>query len=76
MFRPLSEQDMRKIVEIQFKLIQRRLEENGIKLEATGEVLDHLAALGFDPQFVARPLKRVLQREVLNKLSSVLSRSE
>ncbi len=69
MFRPLSEQDMRKIVEIQFKLIQRRLEENGIKLEATDEVLDHLAALGFDPQFGARPLKRVLQREVLNKLS-------
>ncbi len=69
MFRPLSRKDMRKIVDIQFKVIQHRLEENGIKLEATGEVLGHLAELGFDPQFGARPLKRVLQREVLNTLS-------
>ncbi len=49
MFRPLSRKDMRKIVDIQFKVIQHRLEENGIKLEATGEVLGHLAELGFDP---------------------------
>lgn len=69
MFRPLSKQDMRKIVDIQFKLIQHRLAENGIKLEATDGVMNHLAELGFDPQFGARPLKRVLQREVLNKLS-------
>lgn len=69
MFRPLSKQDMRKIVDIQFKLIQHRLAENGIKLEATDGVMSHLAELGFDPQFGARPLKRVLQREVLNKLS-------
>lgn len=69
MFRPLSRKDMRKIVDIQFRLIQQRLEENGIKLEATNDVLNQLAELGFDPQFGARPLKRVLQREVLNKLS-------
>ncbi|MEM9672936.1 MAG: ATP-dependent chaperone ClpB [Bacteroidota bacterium] len=69
MFRPLSQKDMRKIVEIQFNLIKRRLEENGIKIEATSDVLDHLANIGFDPQFGARPLKRVLQREVLNQLS-------
>lgn len=69
MFRPLSQADIRKIVDIQFKLIQDRLEENGIKLEATDEVLNYLGKLGFDPQFGARPLKRVLQREVLNELS-------
>jgi len=69
MFRPLSKKDMRKIVDIQFKLVQDRLEENGIKLEATQEVLQYLGNLGYDPQFGARPLKRVLQREVLNKLS-------
>ncbi len=69
MFRPLSKADMRKIVDIQFRLVQERLEENGIKLEATDEVLQHLGELGFDPQFGARPLKRVLQREVLNTLS-------
>ncbi|MFP4089733.1 MAG: ATP-dependent chaperone ClpB [Cyclobacteriaceae bacterium] len=69
MFRPLSRADMRKIVDIQFRLVQERLEENGIKLEATDEVLHYLGELGFDPQFGARPLKRVLQREVLNTLS-------
>jgi ATP-dependent Clp protease ATP-binding subunit ClpB len=69
MFRPLSKEDIRKIVDIQFKLIQGRLEENGIKIEAADDVLDYLGRLGFDPQFGARPLKRVLQREVLNELS-------
>lgn len=69
MFRPLSKADLKKIVGIQFKLIQKRLEENGIKIEADNKVLDHLGKLGFDPQFGARPLKRVLQRELLNELS-------
>jgi ATP-dependent Clp protease ATP-binding subunit ClpB len=69
MFRPLSRNDLRKIVDIQFRQIQKRLAENGIKLEASSKALDYLAKIGFDPQFGARPLKRVLQREVLNKLS-------
>ena len=53
----------------QFRQIQQRLEEAGIRLEATDEVLDFLGEQGFDPQFGARPLKRVLQRLVLNELS-------
>ncbi|WP_420576555.1 ATP-dependent chaperone ClpB [Ekhidna sp.] len=69
MFRPLSKDDLQKIVGIQFKLIQKRLEENGIKIEADDKVLKHLGKIGFDPQFGARPLKRVLQREILNELS-------
>jgi ATPases with chaperone activity, ATP-binding subunit len=69
MFRPLSKSDIRKIVDIQFKLIQKRLEESGIKLDISEAALDRLAKLGFDPQFGARPLKRVLQRELLNELS-------
>jgi ATP-dependent Clp protease ATP-binding subunit ClpB len=69
MFRPLSRTDVRKIVDIQFKLIQKRLDENGIKIEATDDVLDYLGRIGFDPQFGARPLKRVMQREILNELS-------
>ncbi len=69
MFRPLSKDDLQKIVGIQFKLIQQRLEENGIKIEADEKVLKHLGQIGFDPQFGARPLKRVLQREILNELS-------
>ncbi|KUG09338.1 ATP-dependent chaperone ClpB [Solirubrum puertoriconensis] len=69
MFQPLKRREIRKIVDIQFKQIQHRLEEAGIRLEATDEVLDYLGEQGFDPQFGARPLKRVLQRQILNELS-------
>lgn len=69
MFKPLSKADMAKIATIQFGLIQARLMESGIRLEADDKVLKHLAELGYDPQFGARPLKRVLQRELLNALS-------
>jgi ATP-dependent Clp protease ATP-binding subunit ClpB len=69
MFRPLSQKELRKIVTIQFKQIQDRLEENGIHLEASNDVLDFLGREGYDPTFGARPLKRVLQRMVLNELS-------
>ncbi|MBC6606872.1 ATP-dependent chaperone ClpB [Hymenobacter sp. BT188] len=69
MFQPLKRKEIRRIVDIQFKQIQHRLEEAGIRLAATDEVLDFLGEQGFDPQFGARPLKRVLQRLVLNELS-------
>ncbi|HET9505211.1 MAG TPA: ATP-dependent chaperone ClpB [Hymenobacter sp.] len=69
MFQPLKRKEIRKIVDIQFKQIQQRLHEAGISLEATDEVLDYLGEQGFDPQFGARPLKRVLQRVILNELS-------
>ncbi|MDO7853587.1 ATP-dependent chaperone ClpB [Hymenobacter convexus] len=69
MFQPLKRKEIRRIVDIQFKQIQQRLAEAGIQLEATNEVLDYLGEQGFDPQFGARPLKRVLQRVILNELS-------
>ncbi|TDN39928.1 ATP-dependent chaperone ClpB [Hymenobacter sp. UV11] len=69
MFQPLKRKEIRKIVDIQFKQIQQRLHEAGISLEATNEVLDYLGEQGFDPQFGARPLKRVIQRVILNELS-------
>jgi ATP-dependent Clp protease ATP-binding subunit ClpB len=69
MFQPLSKKDIRKIVDIQIQLVQKRLEENGIKLEITSKAGERLAHLGFDPHFGARPLKRVMQREILNELS-------
>lgn len=69
MFMPLTREDIRQIVEIQFGLIRKQLQENGIEIEASTEVLDYLGKRGFDPQFGARPLKRVIQREVLNGLS-------
>lgn len=69
MFMPLNKEDLRKIVEIQFELIQKRLAENGITLQPSSKLLDKIAEMGYDPQYGARPLKRVLQREVLNNLS-------
>ncbi len=72
MFEPLSQRQVRRIAELQFKQIQGRLLENGIQLEATDEVLDHLAQAGYDPQYGARPLKRVIQRQVLNELSKAI----
>ena len=69
MFRPLSRNDIRKIVTIQVDLIRQRLAESGVQLEVTEQALERLAKLGFDPQYGARPLKRVLQRELLNELS-------
>ncbi len=69
MFQPLTRKEIRKVVDIQFRQIQKRLNESGIYLEANDEVLDRLGEKGFDPQFGARPLKRVMQRLILNELS-------
>lgn len=69
LFEPLSKKHIRQIVEIQFKGIQKLLDEQGITLEASDEVLDKLGEEGYDPAFGARPLKRVIQRRVLNELS-------
>src|SRR3954465_1201113 len=63
MFTPLSREDVRQIVNIQFKDIQNKLTEQNIQFSATEEALDWLAQLGYDPQFGARPLKRVLQKK-------------
>ena len=74
MFEPLTKANIRKIVDIQFRDIKRRLAETGIQLDATDEALTKIGEEGFDPTFGARPLKRVLQRRVLNALSkSILS---
>jgi ATP-dependent Clp protease ATP-binding subunit ClpB len=69
MFRPLGKNDIRKVVGIQFELIRKRLLDNGVKLDISENALDRLAKLGYDPQYGARPLKRVMQKELLNELS-------
>ena len=69
MFRPLTQADIRKIVDIQVDLIEKRLLEAGVRIEVSDPARARLAKLGFDPQFGARPLKRVIQRELLNELS-------
>jgi ATP-dependent Clp protease ATP-binding subunit ClpB len=69
MFTPLTRANIRGIVDIQFNILQEMLHKQGISIKATDEALDWLAEIGYDPQFGARPLKRAMQREVLNKLS-------
>ena len=69
MFEPLNKGIIRKIVDIQWREIQHRLSESGIEIEATKEVLDYLGEMGFDANFGARPLKRTMQRLILNELS-------
>lgn len=74
LFEPLTDVHARKILSIQFKEIQKRLSEQHITIEATEEALNKLAKEGFDPLYGGRPMKRVLQRVVLNELSkSILS---
>ncbi|QQU05212.1 ATP-dependent chaperone ClpB [Myroides odoratus] len=69
MFTPLTQDNILQIVDIQLQGVMKMLSEQNIHLEATKEAKEFLARKGFDPQFGARPVKRVVQREVLNKLS-------
>lgn len=72
MFEPLSREDVTNIVKIQFENIRKQLEEQGLKISASDEAIDWLAQLGYDPHFGARPVKRVIQKQILNELSKQL----
>ena len=69
MFKPLMRSEIRGIVSIQLGLLQGHLDELGVHMRFTEHLVDWLAAEGFDPQFGARPLKRVIQKEIVNTLS-------
>jgi ATP-dependent Clp protease ATP-binding subunit ClpB len=69
MFQPLKKKELKKIIEIQLRSIQKMVRENNIELEFTPYTLEYLVENGFDPQFGARPLKRLIQREIVNQLS-------
>lgn len=69
MFEPLKREDVADIVRIQFMHIADRLKEQNIEISASEEAIEWLAELGYDPQFGARPVKRVIQKLVLNELS-------
>ena len=69
MFAPLTEADIRQIVRLQLNSIIKLVARENIVLEATNEAIDYLTERGYDPQFGARPVKRVLQKEVMNALS-------
>ena len=69
MFTPLDKKEILRIVELQVKSVKKMLAANGIKLDVTKDALDLLAEDGYDPEFGARPVKRTIQRMVLNQLS-------
>ena len=69
MFTPLSEQEISQIVELQIGSVKKALASNGIELSATPAAIAYLGRVGYDPEFGARPVKRVIQRLVLNELS-------
>jgi len=72
MFTPLSREDIKKIVILQLDLLKKMLGKQHITIDATDEAITHLANRGYDPQYGARPIKRVIQKEVLNNLSKEL----
>jgi ATP-dependent Clp protease ATP-binding subunit ClpB len=69
MFQPLLKKEIRSIVNIQLNGLKQLLAPTGIQLVFTDYALDYLAEQGFDPQFGARPLKRLIQKEIVNQLS-------
>ena len=72
MFQSLTREEVRRIVELQLKNIQKMLEKSSIKLTITKKAVDFIATIGFDPQFGARPIKRVIQKNLLNELSKMI----
>ncbi|MCB0738208.1 MAG: ATP-dependent chaperone ClpB [Bacteroidetes bacterium] len=72
MFKPLLKVDIKGIVQIQLGLLNQHLATANLEIEATNRALDTLANMGFDPEFGARPLKRVIQKNILNELSKQL----
>jgi ATP-dependent Clp protease ATP-binding subunit ClpB len=69
MFEPLSRKNVREIVKLQLNALMAKLAERDMQLTPSEELVDHIARLGYDPQFGARPIKRMIQKELLNELS-------
>ena len=71
-FQPLKQEEIRQVVQLQLGHIQRMLDQQGVTLRVTPEAVDFLARVGYDPEFGARPVKRAIQRYLLNDLSKAL----
>ncbi|MFA4850057.1 MAG: ATP-dependent chaperone ClpB [Methanoregula sp.] len=72
MFKPLTKDEIQKVVDLQLGNVQKMLGKNDIRLRATKKAIQFIATLGFDPQFGARPIKRVIQKNLLNELSKMI----
>jgi ATP-dependent Clp protease ATP-binding subunit ClpB len=72
MFRPLTKEEIQTVVELQLGNVQKMLAKNDIRIRATKKAIQFIATQGFDPQFGARPIKRVIQKNLLNELSKMI----
>jgi ATP-dependent Clp protease ATP-binding subunit ClpB len=76
MFQPLLKKEIKSIIQIQLNELKGRLLKSGLKLEFNNYALEYLSENGFDPQFGARPLKRLIQKEIINPLSKRILRGD
>jgi len=76
MFKPLTQDEIREIVKLQFDGVAKMLKDQGVEIGISEEAVDHLSRVGFDPLFGARPIKRAMQRFILNDLSKKLLAEE
>lgn len=76
MFRPLKISEIKAVAQLQINQVARMLQESGLTLEVSDEAITHIARLGYDPQYGARPVKRVIQRVLLNELSKAIIGNE
>ena len=72
MFQPLTQEQIRDVVELQLNGVKKMLEKSDFQLTTTKKAVDFLAKTGYDPQFGARPIKRVIQKYLLNELSKMI----
>lgn len=72
MFDPLTQNDIREILHIQMRLLQNRLADEGVTIEFTKAFEDHMVTTGYDPAYGARPIKRLMQRELVNQLAKAI----
>ena len=76
MFTPLTREQIADVVGLQISIVRKMLEPQGVTLDVTDAAVDYLAEVGFDPEFGARPVKRAIQRYMLNDLSKKLLAEE
>jgi ATP-dependent Clp protease ATP-binding subunit ClpB len=74
-FHPLNQGEIRKIVGLQIKQLAHRLHEAGLELSVSDAAVDEIAAVGYDPTYGARPLKRVIQKQIQNPLATAILKS-
>ncbi|MDD5547576.1 MAG: hypothetical protein PHN74_01585, partial [Candidatus Pacebacteria bacterium] len=75
-FNPLSRKDIEKIVSLQLELIEKKLKGKGFKMEFDKSIINHLSENGFDPEFGARHLKRLIQKTILDKLADKMIKGQ